>query len=107
MEPALAYLALKANVPYNILVVDWGALSTANAKSRRSFYYTSAVGNFVTVGTRVGDFIGWLKRNKVLDLKKAHVIGHSLGAHTSGVVGDTVKKALGQPLPRITGNNLC
>lgn len=99
-----AYLATKADTPYNILVVNWGELSTANTKANGEFFYTTAVQNVVTVGKRVGEFIGWLKRNGFADPKKVHVIGFSLGSHVAGAAGDKVKTVLGEPLARITGN---
>ena len=100
-----AYLSLRAETPYNVIAVDWGELAIVNSESVGAQYYKNVVENVSTVGTRVGEFIGWLKRNKFVDLKKVHVIGFSLGSHIAGVVGDTVKRAFGETLTRITGKS--
>lgn len=103
LESYVAYLAMKAEVPYNIIAVDWGELSTVNSKISGAFYYENVVENVVTVGTRIGKFIRWLKLNDFVELDQVHIIGFSLGAHVAGVVGDGVKKSCGEPLARITG----
>ena len=53
------------------------------------------------VGNHTAKFIDWLVKNKDLDLKKVHIIGHSLGAHTAGFSGKYLKSGT---VARITGN---
>ena len=39
-----------------------------------------------------------------VNTKYIHIIGHSLGAHLSGYIGNTLKTRYGLTLGRITGN---
>ncbi|KAL3868839.1 hypothetical protein ACJMK2_041596 [Sinanodonta woodiana] len=64
---------------YNIFVVDW---SSGSKK-----FYNQAAANTRTTGTVVSNFIKLLRDKFDLDLKKVHVLGHSLGAHIAGYIG--------------------
>ncbi|XP_063928485.1 pancreatic lipase-related protein 2-like isoform X1 [Zophobas morio] len=75
----------------NVIVVDWGRLA--------AFMYLQAVDNTVPVGTYVGQFLSLLEQNNYIDLRNIHMIGHSLGAHISGIAGAYVGGRVG----RITG----
>lgn len=74
----------------NVIVVDWAGGSLP--------LYTQATANTRLVGLELAYFINWLIKNRSLDPKNVHIIGHSLGAHTAGYAG-----AMVPGLGRITG----
>lgn len=81
-----------ANADLNVVVVDW--------KKGSNTLYTSAVKNVLKVGAFVGKFVDWLVE-KGTPISAFHIIGHSLGAHISGVAGRSVTKGT---VPYITGS---
>ncbi|KAK6188474.1 hypothetical protein SNE40_004641 [Patella caerulea] len=76
---------------FNVIIVGWG-------NGARVEDYSKAVANTRVVATVVHRTIGSLLTFGA-KLDKMHLIGHSLGAHTSGYVGHLFKGAL----QRITG----
>ncbi|KAJ8706734.1 hypothetical protein PYW07_012812 [Mythimna separata] len=82
-----AYLAAE---DVNIILVDWsiGAGQT----------YMVALNNSIRSAEHVARFITWLNGASGAKLDNYHVIGHSLGAHQSGIVG----RQLGGGLAYIT-----
>ena len=76
----------------NVIVVDWG-------RGARMPFYQNAVANTRLVGTQLRLLLLKLEEEAGLRLDTVHLIGHSLGAHTSGYTG----RDLDKQLRRITG----
>ncbi|KAG7212404.1 hypothetical protein KM043_012722 [Ampulex compressa] len=76
---------------YNVIIVDWAGGSLP--------LYTQATANTRLVGLEIANLINYLQTNYGLDPNDVHLIGHSLGAHTAGYVGEK----LGGIIGRITG----
>ncbi|XP_060083633.1 pancreatic lipase-related protein 2-like [Ylistrum balloti] len=74
----------------NVIIVDWGRGS--------GFPYTQAVANTRVVGAEVAAMISYLNTAAGTTNSQYHLIGHSLGAHVCGYVGEIVRG-----LGRITG----
>ncbi|KAA0185104.1 hypothetical protein HAZT_HAZT000468 [Hyalella azteca] len=75
---------------FNVIGVRW---------TRGSFLFVSFVLlNALVVALEVVHLLGWLVQNKGVDVRDVHLIGHSMGAHISGYVGERVPG-----LGRITG----
>lgn len=74
----------------NVIVVDWAGGSLP--------LYTQATANTRLVGLEIAHLIKKLQQEHDLRPEDVHVIGHSLGAHTAGYVGERVPG-----LGRITG----
>ncbi|CAL1269472.1 unnamed protein product [Larinioides sclopetarius] len=75
---------------YNVIIVNWTQYNQG--------LYPFAVKNGYLVGIEVGNFINFLTNEKGVDPTDVHLIGHSLGAHVSGVAGKQVPN-----LGRISG----
>ncbi|CAL1268600.1 unnamed protein product, partial [Larinioides sclopetarius] len=60
--------------------------------------YQQSVADTRLIGVQLANVITFLKEKLGVDLKKVHVIGHSLGAHTAGYAGELVRG-----IGRITG----
>ncbi|KAF2361826.1 Lipase/vitellogenin [Trinorchestia longiramus] len=75
---------------YNVFSVDWSGGSRV--------IYHQAVTNIRVVALEVSALINSLKFKLGQDPAKVHVIGHSLGSHTAGYIGERVPG-----LGRITG----
>ncbi|OXA51076.1 Pancreatic lipase-related protein 2 [Folsomia candida] len=65
--------------------------------------YRSASCDALAVGEYVARMVKFLVDNGFADLTRIHLIGHSLGAHLSGVAGYHVKALTGQKVARVTG----
>lgn len=87
-----AYLEAKKN--FNIIVVDWSEGSMR--------FYTRAKATVFLVADIVADFVDRLVKENGMNLDDLHIIGHSLGAHVSGLAGARIKA--GKPA-RVTGNS--
>lgn len=74
-------------------MVDWSDLCFAPL-------YFAAFGNLRGVGARVAEVLDSMATQGLLNTAQLHLIGHSLGAHVAGVVGERL--AAGR-VPRITG----
>lgn len=74
----------------NVFIVDWGHGS--------GWPYTQAAANTRVVAAEVAKMIEFLVKETTTDISKFHLIGHSLGAHVAGYVGETLNG-----LGRITG----
>ncbi|KAG0719866.1 Pancreatic triacylglycerol lipase [Chionoecetes opilio] len=82
--------ALLAAQDLNVVTVDWSGGSQA--------LYSQATANTRLVALEVAHLIHFLQDKVALEPRHVHIIGHSLGSHTAGYVGERV---LG--LGRITG----
>lgn len=82
---------LKAH-DYNVIVVDWGAIAG-------NVLYHIPVANTRNVAEYYAKFLDFLVEHGT-EPRNVHLIGHSLGAHISGFVGDMIKKG---NVSRITG----
>lgn len=80
---------------YNIIIVDW-------SKEAHSMYQTARK-DVPAVGHTVALFIDKLAHQTGLRLAELHLVGHSLGAHISGVAGLSVKSGR---IMRVTGENI-
>ncbi|KAL6268503.1 hypothetical protein P5V15_001635 [Pogonomyrmex californicus] len=76
---------------YNVICIDWFAGSTKE--------YLTSVKLTRLVGEYVAAFIEFLGSEAQLSFDDVHILGHSLGAHVAGYVGNYASKKLG----RITG----
>ncbi|XP_033738718.1 pancreatic lipase-related protein 2-like [Pecten maximus] len=74
----------------NVIIVDWGSGS--------GFPYTQAVANTRVVAAEVAAMISYLNTAVGTSNAQYHLIGHSLGAHVCGYVGEAIRG-----LGRITG----
>lgn len=88
-EIVQAYIS-KGNV--NVIAVDWDTLA--------SKFYISAIRRTKYVGKLLAKLIDYLVANQKCNLKRIHIIGHSLGAHVGGHAGANVKTG---KIGRITG----
>ncbi|KAF8786162.1 pancreatic lipase-related protein 2-like [Argiope bruennichi] len=64
---------------YNVILMDW-------TRYNQPPYLLSAI-NTLVIGHELANFIQFLENTKGVDPKNVHLIGHSLGAHVSGVAG--------------------
>uniref|UniRef100_A0A3Q3KNI2 Hepatic triacylglycerol lipase n=1 Tax=Monopterus albus TaxID=43700 RepID=A0A3Q3KNI2_MONAL len=86
--------ALKANlIDVNVVVTDW--LSLAHQ------HYPIAVQSARTVGKDIAHLLQSLQAQYQYPVRKAHLIGFSLGAHTSGFAGSYLGGS--EKIGRITG----
>ncbi|CAL8110507.1 unnamed protein product [Orchesella dallaii] len=99
---------------YNIIVVDWGALSTPKNQTNlgltplndlaKNPFYQAAVKNVPKVGGRISEFIDFLITESYLDSPTSvYLIGFSLGAQVAGTAGYEVKQNMSEAIGRITG----
>lgn len=82
-ENLAAYLE---NTDHNIIVVDWGAISTPRVprRTQADVFYPVVVENVPMVGEHVGKFIIFMLDNAIIrSLDQVHILGFSLGAHGS------------------------
>lgn len=81
---------------YNVIFVDWASYASVN--------YARAHCTLKSIGNAIGDFLHGLVRADKLELDEVHLIGHSLGAHLAGYVGQRIQyRTDGLKLFRITG----
>jgi len=71
---------------YNVVAVDWSLLSSWDN-------YPVAAGNAIEVGKHVGKLFSELIREKGLDPKKIHIVGHSLGSHVAAHIGRQIQES--------------
>ncbi|XP_060583369.1 inactive pancreatic lipase-related protein 1-like, partial [Ruditapes philippinarum] len=83
--------ALLKHGDYNVIFVDW-------SKGAREINYLRAVANTRVVGAQVAQLLKILTTVYDVDPINVHIIGHSLGAHTAGYVGEYLDN-----IGRITG----
>lgn len=81
------------NEDMNVLIVHWGEMADDN------FYFRSA-SSTRTVGKRTASLLDYLVAERGVNLKNVHLIGHSLGAQTSGFTGKYMRSG---KVGRITG----
>ncbi|XP_054710964.1 pancreatic lipase-related protein 2-like [Uloborus diversus] len=74
----------------NVIIVDWSG-------SNR-FPYTVSVANTRLVGAQIAELIHFLYKSEGASPESFHLVGHSLGAHVAGYVGERLHN-----LGRITG----
>lgn len=79
------------------MVVDWTMYSTR-------INYPEAAKNTRVVGKYIARFLMTLKsKNAIPSWDSVHIIGYSLGAHVSGMVGEKIHRLTGYKVGRITG----
>lgn len=81
----------------NVVVVNWIAGSGPP--------YTQAVANTRLVGAMTARLATQVIEIGEISPSRMHCIGHSLGAHTAGYVGYTLRVRYNYNLGRITGEN--
>ena len=81
----------------NVILVDWE--EGANPRGFFGLDYGQAAENTFEVGQQVGELLSALEVNP----DGVQLIGHSLGAHVSGVAGDYYEDLTGQDLEVIVG----
>ncbi|XP_026234699.1 lipase, hepatic a isoform X1 [Anabas testudineus] len=89
----LASTVKKNLVDINVIIVDW--LSLAHQ------HYPIAVQSTRTVGKDIAHLLQSLKKELQYPVRKAHLIGYSLGAHISGFAGSFLEGS--EKIGRITG----
>ncbi|XP_020710166.2 pancreatic triacylglycerol lipase-like [Athalia rosae] len=78
INPLLRAGYLESGFEYNFIFVDW------NAYAKRDYWYARS--KVQTVGEYVGEMIDFLV-DQGMDIKDLIILGHSLGAHVSGIAG--------------------
>lgn len=81
----------------NVVIVNW--IGGAGPP------YTQAVANTRLVGAMTARLAYQLIEVGRVDSTKIHCIGHSLGAHTCGYIGYTLRQTYDHKLGRITGKS--
>lgn len=76
---------------YNVIVTDW-------RKGALEINYLRAVANARVVGAMAARLLKILRNEYGVDPRNVHIIGHSLGAHIAGYVGERTEN-----IGRITG----
>ncbi|KAF2361824.1 Lipase/vitellogenin [Trinorchestia longiramus] len=71
--------ALLEHGDYNVILVDWSGGA--------NLFYTFVISNALVVALEVSFLLKWLQTHTALSMLNVHIIGHSLGAHISGYVG--------------------
>ncbi len=109
-----AYLEAGFPKNSNIIAVDWGKLSGTEMNLDMALVqnleslplYNAVVPNVPVVGRRLAEFLVFLQKNGELSgPDRVHLIGHSLGAHVSGMAGMYYNQTTGTALGRITGKD--
>jgi len=67
----------------NVIAVEW-------KKGAYPLNYLQAVANTRLVSRMVAHFLQQMKSTRGLDMSQVHIIGHSLGAHIAGYIGEEV-----------------
>ncbi len=80
------------NVKANVISVDW-------SKAARTINYWKAVRDTVSVGNQIADYLIGVGANP----NTTQLIGHSLGAHISGIAADRYDDLTGKPIHTIVG----
>ncbi|XP_015908744.2 pancreatic triacylglycerol lipase-like [Parasteatoda tepidariorum] len=75
---------------YNVIIIDW--------TKDDNYPYVQAVANGRAVAVYVTQLLEIIKKNKGIAYESVHIIGHSLGAHIAGWIGERLNK-----IGRITG----
>ncbi|KAK8405535.1 hypothetical protein O3P69_001831 [Scylla paramamosain] len=78
---------------YNVISVEWGKLAVAP-------WYPAAVNHVPQVGELTARLLDWLHEVAGMQGAGVQIVGHSLGAHVAGAVGQNLKNFR---LPFITG----
>ncbi|XP_064606880.1 inactive pancreatic lipase-related protein 1-like [Liolophura sinensis] len=81
---------LLKQAPMNVITVDW--------EKGAAIPYTTATANTRVVGAQIAQLINYIMKLTECSSSQFHVIGHSLGAHIGGYIGERVTH-----LGRITG----
>ncbi|XP_021957052.1 endothelial lipase isoform X2 [Folsomia candida] len=94
----------------NYIVVDWSRLSRPGHTDLIEplvypvVYPAIVVRNVPTVSKGISEFLQFLVDSGQTEWSQVHIVGHSLGAHISGYVGDIVQDNNdGEKVGRITG----
>lgn len=91
--PVDAKTELLAHGSYNVIAVEWSQLAVAPL-------YPAAVAFVPQVGALTASLLDWLHNTAGMDASGVQAVGHSLGAHVAGAIGQNLKSFR---LPFITG----
>lgn len=95
---------LKTGNPLNVIVTEWGKLSSPRTCSFNPVTYRRVVRKSVPLTSgRLAAMIEFLILGKYVKSSGIHLVGHSLGAHVSGSAGNFVERDIGQKVARISG----
>jgi len=104
------FVALLRENYKNVMCVDWGKLAAPNmdilplSTFLPILFYPEVAFAGNIVGRRLGDFLIFLKRQKFVNsFQDFHLIGHSIGAHSSGIAGMRILDQEHVKIGRITG----
>lgn len=107
-----AYLQAGYAETHNIIVVNWGKLSSAAGSIDVPIVgqitalplYIDVLSNVPIVGKRVQEFVSFLQSNALLSSgENVRLVGQSLGSHVSGYAGQFYQAETGTKFARITG----
>ncbi|XP_050738745.1 inactive pancreatic lipase-related protein 1-like [Eriocheir sinensis] len=84
---------LLAHGSYNVISVEWSKLAAAP-------WYPTAVDFVPQVGALTASLLDWLHEAAGMDASGVQAVGHSLGAHLAGAIGQNLKTFR---LPFLTG----
>ncbi|CAF4847186.1 unnamed protein product [Pieris macdunnoughi] len=96
-----AYMELKQNTDMNYVLLNWEKEASTEIAGPIIHYPTTGIYNAKRIGEDLGDALLELS-NHGLDLKRVHLMGHSLGSHLMGHAGKQTTKQQ-KPVGRITG----
>ncbi len=104
MPQTLKNAFLQTNLSINIIIVNWGPLSTPLPPEETAWLYYLVPPNVPIVAKRLAQFIIFLwKTNFIKKLRDVYIIGHSLGAHVAGLAGREIYLKTNTKIGRITG----
>jgi pimeloyl-ACP methyl ester carboxylesterase len=87
--------ALRKHRGYNILVCDWGRFST-------NLYFTIILPRLYEIGVQIAKCLKELFVESKNLAENFHLVGHSLGAQVSGLIGRIIANETSFKLSRIT-----
>lgn len=71
-------------VDHNLFIINWN-------NAARGIFYPRAVANIPAVAGQVVRFIDLLKKREQVEPRQIQVVGHSLGAHVAGFIGQNTR----------------
>ena len=80
---------------YNVIIINWGKISLQ--------LYSGAVCQLPKLANILADFVCSLHSKEGVQLENIHLLGHGLGAHLMGYIGQSTNTTCSQKIGRITG----